>query len=319
MQRKLIICLFASLLLAQAYADGPKERQVDPAVGAAAGAIGAATGLPLSALTAGLVPASAAASAVANKVIAGDSAAKALANGAGAAGALVGGLFAGHAAKLGALGSAHTLAGKALVDIVRAINSLHIAGTNIAVGVADNALGAVVGKIRAEALAIGSVYTQLIGEFGRHVGNGLTAIETLGSGGLRFLNPLSLGIDALELHLNSLILFLQELAAPSVAGPGRGLALAPFIGTLQATRGLLGALQGALMGPTGGVLNAFDNAISAAGSVIGGPAGAAGGIAGAAAGAAGAVANAVGGAALGSTANLATLVGEAIKLVDKLI
>lgn len=83
---------------------------------------------------------------------------------------------------------------------------------------------------RAEALAIGSVYTQLIGEFGRHVGNGLTAIETLGSGGLRFLNPLSLGIDALELHLNSLILFLQELAAPSVAGPGRGLALAPFIG-----------------------------------------------------------------------------------------
>jgi hypothetical protein len=81
-------------------------------------------------------------------VIAGDSAAKALANGAGAAGALVGGLFAGHAAKLGALGSAHTLAAKALVDIVRAINSLHIAGTNVAVGVADNALSALLGNIR---------------------------------------------------------------------------------------------------------------------------------------------------------------------------
>jgi hypothetical protein len=88
------------------------------------------------------------AAAVANKVIAGDSAVSALANGAGAAGALVGGLFAGHAAKLGALGSAHTLAGKALVDIVRAINSLHIAGTNVAVGVADNALTALLGNIR---------------------------------------------------------------------------------------------------------------------------------------------------------------------------
>jgi hypothetical protein len=91
---------------------------------------------------------SSSAAAVANKVIAGDSAAKALANGAGAAGALVGGLFAGHAAKLGALGSAHTLAGKALVDIVRAINSLHIAGTNVAVGVADNALTPLLGAIR---------------------------------------------------------------------------------------------------------------------------------------------------------------------------
>lgn len=107
-----------------------------------------AAALPCCPLPSFLLLLSASAAAVANKLIAGDSAAKALANGAGAAGALVGGLFAGHAAKLGALGSAHTLAGKALVDIVRAINSLHIAGTNIAVGVADNALGAVVGKIR---------------------------------------------------------------------------------------------------------------------------------------------------------------------------
>jgi hypothetical protein len=83
---------------------------------------------------------------------------------------------------------------------------------------------------RGEALAIGNVYTQLIGEFGRAVGNGLTAIETLGRGGLRFLNPLALGVDALELHLNSLIVFLQEAASPSVSGPGRALTLAPFIG-----------------------------------------------------------------------------------------
>jgi hypothetical protein len=83
---------------------------------------------------------------------------------------------------------------------------------------------------RGEALAIGNVYTQLIGEFGRAVGNGLTAIETLSRGGLRFLNPLALGVDALELHLSKLIIFLQEVAAPSVSGPGRAAALAPFIG-----------------------------------------------------------------------------------------
>jgi hypothetical protein len=37
-------------------------------------------------------------------------------------------------------------------------------------------------------------------------------------------------VDKLELHLNSLIVFLQELSAPSVSGPGRAVALAPFIG-----------------------------------------------------------------------------------------
>jgi hypothetical protein len=55
----LLLCWLFPLL--QAYADGPEARQVDPAVGAAAGAIGAATGLPISALTHGKLPAAAAA------------------------------------------------------------------------------------------------------------------------------------------------------------------------------------------------------------------------------------------------------------------
>lgn len=62
---------------------------------------------------------------------------------------------------------------------------------------------------RSEALAVGKIYTSLLNEFGRAVGNDLNAISTLAGGSLKSLNPISLGIDKLQFHLESLISFLQ--------------------------------------------------------------------------------------------------------------
>jgi hypothetical protein len=58
-----------------------------------------------------------------------------------AAGKLVGGLITKSL-------DAHRSAGRLLVEIVNAINSLNIAGLNVAAGVTNSALGALVGKIR---------------------------------------------------------------------------------------------------------------------------------------------------------------------------
>ncbi|KAF8061303.1 yqkD [Scenedesmus sp. PABB004] len=263
-------CLLACLLLGAARADDPKPppatRQIDPAVGAAAGAAGAAAGTAVGALTGGLISPDVAASVVANKVIAADSAAKAAAD----VGGLVGGLFAGHGAKLAALTGSHKALGAALVEVVRTVNSLNIAGGTAAVGVADAALTGIMSHIRSEALALGNVYAQLLGEFGRAVGAGVSAAETLGAGGLRFLNPFALGVDKLEVHLNALISFLEGAADASVSKPGRAAHLAPFLGTLKAVQGLLDGLQATLLGPDGGLLTAFDDAIGAAAGLLNG-------------------------------------------------
>lgn len=58
-----------------------------------------------------------------------------------AAGKLVGGLLTKSL-------DAHRNAGRLLVEVVNAINSLNIAGLNIAAGVTNTALSALVGKIR---------------------------------------------------------------------------------------------------------------------------------------------------------------------------
>lgn len=60
---------------------------------------------------------------------------------------------------------------------------------------------------RTEALAIGNIYTELLGEFGRFVGGSITAVQTLKRG--VFVSPLALGVNHLEASLNSLITFLQ--------------------------------------------------------------------------------------------------------------
>lgn len=60
---------------------------------------------------------------------------------------------------------------------------------------------------RGEALAIGNIYTELLGEFGRFVGGSLTAVNTLKKGVL--VNPLALGVSHLEHSLQSLITFLD--------------------------------------------------------------------------------------------------------------
>lgn len=58
-----------------------------------------------------------------------------------AAGKLVGGLLTKSL-------DAHRNAGRLLVEVVNAINSLNIAGLNVAAGVTNTALSALVGKIR---------------------------------------------------------------------------------------------------------------------------------------------------------------------------
>lgn len=59
----------------------------------------------------------------------------------GATGKLVGGLLSKSL-------DAHKQAGTILVEVVNAINSLSIAGMNLAAGVTNSALSALVGKIR---------------------------------------------------------------------------------------------------------------------------------------------------------------------------
>lgn len=57
---------------------------------------------------------------------------------------------------------------------------------------------------------IGNIYTDLLGEFGRSLGAGVNLVSGLaGSGAARALNPISIGVDALNFELNSLISFLQ--------------------------------------------------------------------------------------------------------------
>lgn len=60
---------------------------------------------------------------------------------------------------------------------------------------------------RGEALFIGNLWTELLGEFGRFVGGSFTAAQTLKKG--VFINPLALGVSHLEKSLDSLITFLQ--------------------------------------------------------------------------------------------------------------
>lgn len=56
-------------------------------------------------------------------------------------------------------------------------------------------------------MAIGSIYTELLGEFGRFVGGSVTAVQTLKRG--VFMSPLELGVNHLEKSLDNLITFLQ--------------------------------------------------------------------------------------------------------------
>lgn len=60
---------------------------------------------------------------------------------------------------------------------------------------------------RTEALAIGNIYTELLGEFGRFVGGSINAVQTLKKG--VFVSPLELGVNHLEKTLQSLITVLQ--------------------------------------------------------------------------------------------------------------
>jgi hypothetical protein len=60
---------------------------------------------------------------------------------------------------------------------------------------------------RTEALAIGNIYTELLGEFGRFVGGSINAVQILKKG--VFVSPLELGVNHLEKTLQSLITVLQ--------------------------------------------------------------------------------------------------------------
>lgn len=63
---------------------------------------------------------------------------------------------------------------------------------------------------RNSALSIGNTYTELLGELGRSVGAGANlGLGFLTSGAGRALNPLQLGLDALNFELNNLVSFLQ--------------------------------------------------------------------------------------------------------------
>lgn len=206
------------------------------------------------------------ASAAVNKGLALDAAGSAVAGGAG----IVGSLFAAHANKLGGFLGIHQAVARTVLDIVRAINSLNIAGGQLAVGVADAALSGIVGRIREEAIEIGGVYTELLGEVGRAVGAGVNGLTSLTTGSMAALNPLMIGADALEVHLRGLISFLEGAVDISVASPGRAVAMAPFLGTLRAVEMLLQGLQAAIAGPEGAVGDALDGAIDAATGALGG-------------------------------------------------
>lgn len=89
---------------------------------------------------------------------------------------------------------------------------------------------------RKEAGTIGDIYLALVGEFGRSVGAGLGAIETLTRGSLASLNPLVLGADALQAHIDTLITFLQGAVDASVASPDKVRACGQCTQTLHCMR-----------------------------------------------------------------------------------
>lgn len=64
---------------------------------------------------------------------------------------------------------------------------------------------------RTEALFIGDIYTELLGEFGRFVGGSVNAVTTLKKG--LFVSPLALKVSHLEKSLKDLITFLEVGAA----------------------------------------------------------------------------------------------------------
>jgi hypothetical protein len=70
---------------------------------------------------------------------------------------------------------------------------------------------------RSEAIAIGDIYTELLGEFGRFVGGSVNAVNVLKKG--VFVSPLVLKVSSLEHALKSLITFLE--VGKTAAFPGR--------------------------------------------------------------------------------------------------
>lgn len=63
---------------------------------------------------------------------------------------------------------------------------------------------------RQHALTLGEIYTELLGEYGRALGGGLNAFAGFATSGAgRALNPISIGLDALNFQLNTLVSFLQ--------------------------------------------------------------------------------------------------------------
>eukprot|EP00775_Hariotina_reticulata_P008915 gene8915-9092_t len=262
------------LLLLQVYADDtPQPKQVlDPAVAVGAATAGVTAGAALAASSGGALKPQITQAIVSNGVVAADSAGKALGNAGAAIGSLIGGhkLAALHQGLAGAKGNGV----QALLNLIRAINSLGIAATNVGVGAADALVSGLINSLRGEAQNLGTLYLGLLGEFGRTVGAGLNVMETLatGSAGALF-NPIRLGVGALDHGVSALIKFLQGLADASVASPDKALLLTPFIGTLQSVRLLLNALRDLLKGPQGGLVNAVQGAANVAGDILGGPAG----------------------------------------------
>lgn len=61
----------------------------------------------------------------------------------------------------------------------------------------------------ADAKALGAIYAELMGEFGRAVGGGITAFSSLAGGAGRLLNPVNLGLDVINFNIGNLISFLQ--------------------------------------------------------------------------------------------------------------
>lgn len=72
---------------------------------------------------------------------------------------------------------------------------------------------------RAEALFIGDIYTELLGEFGRFVGGSVNAVNTLKKG--LFVSPLALKVGHLEKSLKDLITFLEVGLLHSASGRPR--------------------------------------------------------------------------------------------------
>jgi hypothetical protein len=82
---------------------------------------------------------------------------------------------------------------------------------------------------RKEALFIGDIYTELLGEFGRFVGGSVNAVTTLKKG--LFVSPLALKVGHLEKSLKDLITFLE------VGGVGVGVVDLGFCAVVQSLQG----------------------------------------------------------------------------------